>query len=40
MDQESQLLAALQSAQTYKVEGNRLQLRQADGALAVDLIRK
>ena len=40
MDQESQFLAALQSAATYKLEGNRLELRTADDALAVDLQRK
>lgn len=37
MDQESQFLAALQSAATYKIEGNRLELRTQDGALAADL---
>ena len=40
MDQESQFLAALQSAATYKVEGDRLELRTADGALAADFQRK
>ncbi len=36
MDQESQFLAALESAATYKIEGARLELRTADGALAAD----
>ena len=36
MDQESQFLAALESTATYKIEGTRLELRTADGALAVD----
>ena len=40
MDQESQFLAALQSAAAYKMEGNRLELRTQDGALAADLQRK
>jgi heat shock protein HslJ len=40
MDQETQFLAALQSAATYKLEGNRLELRTQDGALAADLQRK
>jgi heat shock protein HslJ len=35
MDQESQYLAALQSAASYQVEGNVLELRTQDGALAV-----
>ena len=40
MDQESQFLAALQSAAAYKMEGNRLELRTQDGALAADLQRR
>ena len=40
MEQESQYLAALQSAATYKIEGNGLELRTADGALAVDFNKK
>jgi heat shock protein HslJ len=40
MEQEAQYLAALQTAATYKLEGDRLQLRTADGALAVDLTAK
>lgn len=40
MDQETQFLAALQSAATYKLEGNRLELRTQDDALAADLQRK
>jgi heat shock protein HslJ len=39
MDQEQQFLAALQSAATYQLDGNRLELRRADGALAVSLVR-
>lgn len=35
MDQETQFLAALQSAATYKIEGTTLELRTSDGALAV-----
>jgi heat shock protein HslJ len=40
MDQEAQYLAALQTASTYQIEGERLELRTADGALAVDFTRK
>ncbi len=40
MDQEMQFLAALQSAATYRVEGNRLELRTADGALAANFVKK
>ena len=40
MDQENQFMAALQSAATYKIQGDRLELRTADGALAVDFQRK
>jgi heat shock protein HslJ len=36
MDQEAQYLAALQTAATYKIEGNALELRTSDGALAAD----
>jgi heat shock protein HslJ len=35
MDQETQYLAALRSAATFQVEGTTLELRTADGALAV-----
>jgi heat shock protein HslJ len=35
MDQESQYLAALGTAATYKIEGKTLELRRKDGALAV-----
>jgi heat shock protein HslJ len=35
MDQEAQYLAALQSAANYQIEGNVLQLRTADDAIAV-----
>jgi heat shock protein HslJ len=40
MEQEGEYLAALQSAATYQVEGNTMQLRMADGATAVQLSRK
>jgi heat shock protein HslJ len=40
MDQESQFLAALQSAMIYRIEGNRLELRTRDGALAADFQQK
>ena len=36
MQQESEYLAALQLAATYRLDGNRLELRMADGAIAVD----
>jgi heat shock protein HslJ len=36
MDQEQQYLAALQSAATYRIDGSKLELRMADGALAAD----
>lgn len=34
MDQETQYLAALQSAATYRIDGSKLEMRTADGALA------
>ncbi len=34
MDQETQYLAALQTAATYKIDGTKLEMRTADGALA------
>jgi heat shock protein HslJ len=37
MDQEAQYLAALETAARYSVNGPRLELRTADGALAVSL---
>jgi heat shock protein HslJ len=40
MDQEAQYLAALQTAATYQIENNVLQLRTADGALAADFSKK
>ena len=40
MDQEAQYLAALQSAATYQIEGNVLQLRTKDDALAVIFSKK
>jgi heat shock protein HslJ len=40
MDQESQYLAALQSAATYRVEGTRLEIRTAAGSLAAELQRR
>jgi heat shock protein HslJ len=40
MDQETQFLAALQSAATYQIEGNVLQMRTQDDALAATFIKK
>ena len=40
MDQEAQYLAALQTASTYKIEGDQLEARTADGPLAADFSRK
>ena len=40
MEQESEYLAALQSAATYSIEGNMLQMRTAEDALAVIMVRK
>jgi heat shock protein HslJ len=40
MDQETQYLAALQTAATYQVQGNMLELRTQDGALAVQFSKK
>jgi heat shock protein HslJ len=40
MEQEAQYLAALQSAANYQIEGNVLQLRTKDDALAVLFIKK
>lgn len=39
MEQEAQFLAALGNASMYEIRGDRLQLRNADGALQVDLSR-
>lgn len=38
MEQETQFLQALATAATYRLDGDRLELRTADGALAVNLI--
>jgi heat shock protein HslJ/LysM repeat protein len=38
MEQESQYLAALETAATYNIEGERLQLRTAEGSLAADFM--
>jgi heat shock protein HslJ len=40
MEQEAQYLAALQSAATYRIEGEMLELRTADDAMAANFIRK
>jgi heat shock protein HslJ len=40
MEQEAAFLAALQSVDTMRFEGDRLELRRADGALAVGLVRE
>jgi heat shock protein HslJ len=37
MDQETQYLAALTTAATYRIDGSKLELRTADGVLAVSL---
>jgi len=39
MEQEEQFLAALAASSIYEIRGHRLQLRNADGALQVDLTR-
>lgn len=39
MEQEAAFLAALQTVDTMRIEGNRLELRRADGALAVSFTR-
>jgi heat shock protein HslJ len=38
MDQEQQYLAALQSVASYRIDGDRLEMRTADGALAVSMV--
>jgi heat shock protein HslJ len=38
MDQEAQFLTALESAATYRITGDRLELRTADDAMAANLI--
>ena len=40
MDQETQYLAALQTAATYKIEGTKLELRSATGALLASFAQK
>jgi heat shock protein HslJ len=40
MEQEQQYLAALQTAATYQIEDNVLELRTEDGALAADFNKK
>jgi heat shock protein HslJ len=37
MDQETQYLAALSTAAMYRIDGSKMELRTADGALAVSL---
>lgn len=39
MEQEQAYLSALETAATYRIDGNQLELRTADGALAVTFIR-
>ena len=39
MDQEMQYLTALGTAATYSIDGSKLELRAADGALAVSLVK-
>ncbi len=40
MEQEAQYLAALEMASTYRIEGDRLQLRDANGSLIADYVVK
>ncbi|MCZ7589672.1 MAG: META domain-containing protein [Gaiella sp.] len=40
MDQEAGYLAALETAATYRVEGSKLELRTADGAIAAQFQRR
>lgn len=40
MEQEAQYLAALKTAATYRIDGDRLQLRAVDGALVADYLLK
>ncbi len=40
MEQESLYLAALQSAATYSLQGDKLELRDAQDAIAVAFLRK
>ena len=40
MDQESQYLAALETAATYRVQGNRMEMRTTDGALVAQFQRR
>jgi heat shock protein HslJ len=40
MDQESQYLAALETAATYRIDGDRLELRTDDGALVANYVPK
>ncbi len=39
MEQEGRYLAALQSAATFRIEGNKMELRTEEGSLAVALVR-
>jgi heat shock protein HslJ len=39
MEQEAEFVAALESAATYRIDGNQLELRTADDALAVWMVR-
>jgi heat shock protein HslJ len=39
MEQESQFLAAMQNSTRWEIRGDRLELRNEDGALQVDLTR-
>jgi heat shock protein HslJ len=38
MEQESQYLAALETAATYRMEGDRMELRTADGAMVANFV--
>jgi hypothetical protein len=39
MDQETKYLAALSTASTYRIDGARLEMRTADGAIAASFAR-
>ena len=39
MDQETEYLAALQTAVSFRFDGNKLELRQANGAIAATYVR-
>lgn len=40
MEQETEFLTALSTVDTYRVEGSQLEMRTADGAIALTLTRQ